>query len=123
MTQIASSARPAPTLGTTAKPVADPSLAKAAQQFEAIFLRQMIGAMRSSSLSEGLLDSSATEQFRDMADARTADTMAQTGGLGVSTMLIRQLSRQVSPPVAAPAAASAYADTASTAAPAEGKTP
>ncbi|MET0370053.1 MAG: rod-binding protein [Sphingobium sp.] len=66
------------------------ALGKAAQQFEAIFLRQMIGAMRSASLSEGVFDSSATEQFRDMADAKTADSMASQGSLGIAEMLLSQ---------------------------------
>lgn len=84
------------TTGTTAgaaqaaTPARDPALEKAAKAFEAIFLRQMIGAMRSSSLSEGIFDSSATEQFRDMADARTADQMAQTGKFGIAELLMRQ---------------------------------
>lgn len=68
----------------------DPALEKAAKAFEAIFLRQMIGAMRSSSMGEGIFDSSATEQFRDMADAKTADSMAETGKFGVAELLIRQ---------------------------------
>ncbi|MGE4409942.1 MAG: rod-binding protein [Sphingobium sp.] len=79
--------------GTTASDPAlapAPSLAKAAQAFEAIFLRQMIGAMRSSSLSEGLFDSSATEQFRDMADSRTADEMARTSRFGIAELLMKQ---------------------------------
>ncbi|BAV64677.1 rod-binding protein [Sphingobium cloacae] len=66
------------------------ALQQAAKQFEAIFLRQMIGAMRSSSQGEGLLDSSASDQFRDMADARTADSMAQKGSLGIAELLLRQ---------------------------------
>jgi len=65
-------------------------LEKAAQQFEAIFLRQMMGAMRSASLAEGISDSSATDQFRDMADARTADSMATRGTLGIAEMLMHQ---------------------------------
>lgn len=68
----------------------DPALEKAAKAFEAIFLRQMIGAMRSSSMGEGIFDSSATEQFRDMADAKTAENMAQTGKFGVADLLIQQ---------------------------------
>lgn len=75
---------------SAAPPTRDPSLEKAAKAFEAIFLRQMIGAMRSSSLSEGIFDSSATDQFRDMADARTADQMAQTGKFGIAELLMRQ---------------------------------
>jgi flagellar protein FlgJ len=76
-------------------------LAKAAEQFEAIFLRQMMGAMRSASLSEGLFDSSATDQFRDMADARTADSMAKTGSLGIAELLMSQFGGNKSAPVTA----------------------
>jgi peptidoglycan hydrolase FlgJ len=65
-------------------------LKAAAQQFEAVFLRQMISSMRSASLGDGLLDSDASNQFRDMADARTADAMAQKGALGIADMLLKQ---------------------------------
>ena len=75
---------------SAAPPTRDPALETAAKAFEAVFLRQMIGAMRSSSLSDGIFDSSATEQFRDMADARTADQMAQTGKFGIAELLMRQ---------------------------------
>ncbi|WP_242130416.1 rod-binding protein [Sphingobium sp. Sx8-8] len=71
------------------------ALEKAAQQFEAIFLRQMMGAMRSASLAEGINDSSATDQFRDMADARTADSMATRGTLGIADMLMHQFGARV----------------------------
>lgn len=73
-------------------------LEKAAQQFEAVFMRQMIGAMRSASLAEGIDDSSATDQFRDMADARTADAMATKGSLGIAELLMKQFSGRVSTP-------------------------
>jgi len=82
----ATSTTGSPTGGTQNKA----ALEKAAQQFEAIFLRQMMGAMRSASLAEGISDSSATDQFRDMADARTADSMATKGTLGIAEMLMHQ---------------------------------
>ena len=74
-----------------------------AKQFEAIFLRQMIGTMRQAGLGEGMFDTSATEQFRDMADARTADSMADKGALGIAEMLLRQYESRTPAP-AAPAA-------------------
>ncbi|MEG8221242.1 rod-binding protein [Sphingomonas sp. HH69] len=77
------------------------ALEKAAQQFEAIFLRQMIGAMRSASLAEGISDSSATEQFQSMADSRTADALAGSNSMGIAQLLIRQFGERVAP--AAPA--------------------
>jgi flagellar protein FlgJ len=78
------------------------TLEKAAQQFEAIFLRQMMGAMRSASLGEGISDSSATDQFRDMADARTADSMAKKGTLGIAEMLMHQFGARVAAPSPSP---------------------
>ncbi len=85
------------------------SLQKVAQQFEAVFLRQMIGAMRSASLAEGIDDSAATQQFRDMADSRTADAMASKGAMGIAELLLKQFGDRVSdtPAVAAADAAKA----------------
>jgi peptidoglycan hydrolase FlgJ len=90
MTQISGNS-PITGAAASARPV-DPALQKAAKAFEAIFVRQMIGAMRSASLSEGMLDSGATEQFRDMSDARTAENMAQSGAMGIADILLKQLS-------------------------------
>ncbi|USI73743.1 rod-binding protein [Sphingomonas morindae] len=67
-------------------------LKSAAQAFEAVFLRQMIGSMRQAQLADGAMDSSATDQFRDMADSRTADSMSTKGVLGIAKMLESQLS-------------------------------
>lgn len=61
-----------------------------AQQFEAVFLRQIMSSMRSGSLGDGLLDSSSSDQFRDMSDARTADAMAEKGAIGIADMLLKQ---------------------------------
>lgn len=84
------------------------AMKKAAQAFEAIFVRQMLSSMRSNSLSEGLFDSSATDQFRDMADSRTADEMAKRGSFGIAELLMKQFAPKTpmtpgsvgSPPVA-----------------------
>ena len=92
-------AQPKPS-GTQAKPAADPAqvrnddaLVKAAQAFEAVFLRQMIGSMRQASLGEDVLGSSAANQFRDMADGRLADQMAAGKGFGIANLLVKQLAR------------------------------
>lgn len=71
-------------------PSGDAGMEKAAKAFEAIFLRQMISSMRTASLGEDILGSSASDQFRDMADARTAESMAETGGLGIAELLLKQ---------------------------------
>lgn len=80
----------------------DPAKAKqleklkgAAQAFEAVFLRQMISSMRQASLGDDILGSDASNQFRDMGDARTADEMAKKGTLGVAEMLLKQFAPQM----------------------------
>ena len=91
-----------PAFSLAAKPTDPAGLKKAAQQFEAIFLRQMISSMRSASLGEDMLGSTAGDQFRDMADARTADSMAEKGSLGIAEMLMRQFgAKEATPPATA----------------------
>jgi len=70
-------------------------LRAAAQQFEAVFLRQMIGSMRQAKLADDPLDSSATDQFREMADGQLADSMSHQGAFGIAQMLIAQFEHQV----------------------------
>lgn len=87
----------------TAKPAGAPEsedkqrqqLVKAAQAFEAVFVRQMIGSMRQAKLGDDLFGSDASEQFREMQDAKVADQMVEDGGFGVAEMLIKQFDRQV----------------------------
>lgn len=68
-----------------------PELKAAAKQFEAIFIRQMIGSMRTAKLADDILGSDAGNQFREMADARTADSLADKGSFGIAEMLVKQL--------------------------------
>ncbi len=65
-------------------------LRSAAKAFEAIFLRQMIGTMRSASLAEDMFGNQATEQFRDMQDAKMADAMAGNSKFGIAELLLKQ---------------------------------
>ena len=78
-------------------------LRQAAQAFEAVFIRQLIGSMRNARLAEDMFGSQATEQFRDMADGRLADSMAQQGTFGIADLLTAQFERHRSvrqPPAA-----------------------
>ena len=68
-------------------------LRQAAQAFEAVFIRQLIGSMRNARLAEDMFGSQATEQFRDMADARLADSMSQQGTFGIAELLTAQFDR------------------------------
>jgi len=84
-------------------------LKTAAQQFEAVFLRQMIGTMRQASLGDGMFDSQATQQFQDMADSKTADAMSQKGVLHLADLLEKQLGATVAKQAGAATAATAAA--------------
>ncbi len=79
-----SAATPSP-----AKP--DAALRKAAQAFEAVFLRQIIGTMRAAKLADPMFGSNATDQFRELADKNTADAMATVGAFGIAAIIEKQL--------------------------------
>lgn len=86
-----------PTLGpaaTPAKASEREELAQAAKAFEAIFVRNLIGSMRSTGFGDQLTGSQAVDQFREMSDAKTAESMAEHGTLGIAEMLLAQLDRR-----------------------------
>lgn len=87
-------------------------LAKVAKQFEAVFMRQMIGSMRQAGLAEDAFGSSASEQFRDMQDSNLADSMADKGGFGIAQLLLQQFEKN---PAAVAAATGQSATDATTA--------
>lgn len=69
---------------------ADAALTKVAQQFEAVFVRQMMSTMRQAKLADEVFGSSATDSFQEMADARTADSLASLGQFGIASLIERQ---------------------------------
>lgn len=73
---------------STLDPVAQKKVQKAAQDFEAVFLRQMISSMRKA--GEALSDGSTGEAEKmsmDMAWDGLATQMAASGGIGLAKML------------------------------------
>jgi peptidoglycan hydrolase FlgJ len=78
-----------------AKP--DPELRKAAEAFEAVILRQLIGSMRSAKLADEMFGSNATSQFRELADARTAESMATMRQFGIAALVEKQLTQAEGP--------------------------
>jgi flagellar protein FlgJ len=85
--------RIAPAAGPTAQMQPDAKreqLKAAAKAFEAVFVRQMIGSMRQAKLGEDMLGGSATDTFREMSDAKLADSMAEKGSFGIAEMLLKQ---------------------------------
>lgn len=82
--------RAGPAAAPTAQAEKREQLKAAAQAFEAVFLRQLIGSMRQANLGEDILGSSASGQFRELSDAKLADQMAATGNFGIAEMLLKQ---------------------------------
>ena len=65
-------------------------LRKAAEAFEAVILRQLMASMRQAKLGDDIFGSSATDNFREMADAKTADSIAAMRQFGIADMVERQ---------------------------------
>lgn len=91
---IESTSSSAASAATSTASAAPSQMRQAAEQFEAIFLRQILGSMRQAKLADDIFGSRATDQFRDMADARTAQSMAETGSFGIAELLTAQFGRQ-----------------------------
>ena len=75
------------------------TLHKAARDFEAIFLRQVLAQARKSNMGDTLFSSDANSTFTQMQDARFADIAASRDALGLAGMIERQLGgRNQNPP-------------------------
>lgn len=68
----------------------DGGLRKAAESFEAVILRQLLSSMRQAKLGDDIFGSSATDNFREMADAKTADSIASMRQFGIADMVEAQ---------------------------------
>ena len=73
------------------------SLEKVAQQFESLFLHQMLKSMRQANLGEGLMDSDQSLFYRDMFDQQLSVHLAEKGGIGLADFLKRQLAIKSAP--------------------------
>jgi flagellar protein FlgJ len=62
-------------------------LHRAAQQFEAMLVRQMLAAARSDGLGDALTGSGAMDNFRSIQDERFAQIAADRGSFGLARML------------------------------------
>ncbi|MFC5479797.1 flagellar assembly peptidoglycan hydrolase FlgJ [Massilia suwonensis] len=65
----------------------------AAQQFEALFINQMMKSMRDATPADGLMDNQQTKMFTGMLDQQLSQNMAKRG-MGLADVLVRQLSAQ-----------------------------
>jgi flagellar protein FlgJ len=65
----------------------------AAQQFEALFVNQMMKSMRDATPQDGIMDNQQTKMFTGMLDQQLSQNMAKRG-MGLADVLVRQLSAQ-----------------------------
>jgi len=68
-------------------------LREAAQQFEAILLRQMLASSRATDFGGSDLFEGSDDTFTEMRDERFAEIAAQSGQLGFADAIERQLAR------------------------------
>ncbi|MBC3955381.1 flagellar assembly peptidoglycan hydrolase FlgJ [Pseudomonas triticifolii] len=92
---------------------------KVAQEFESLFVSQMLKAMRSANevlAKDNPMNTAATRQYQDMYDQQLAVTLSTRGnGIGLQDVLMRQLSKDKGIQHAPADQAAAPADTAATA--------
>jgi flagellar protein FlgJ len=69
------------------------NLEAAGKRFEAIFVNMMLKSMRSAKLGDGLFNSQAMEQFRDMQDQQLAQSMATHAPIGIGKAMTQFLER------------------------------
>jgi len=78
-------------------------LHQVAQQFEAIFVRQMLAEARKSNMGDTLFSSQGTDTFREMQEQAFASATTKSGGLGFAKMIEKQLTAQMARTTAASA--------------------
>ena len=64
-----------------------------AEQFEAIFINQILKQSREIKLSEDLLGSSETKTYEQLLDRETSENIANRVNIGIADALVRQFSR------------------------------
>lgn len=82
--------------GDTSRLPSRANLEAAGKRFEAIFTSMMLKSMRTAKLGDGLFDSKAQEQFRDMQDAQLAQSMAEHAPMGIGKAMTDFLAKAAS---------------------------
>ena len=81
----------------------DANVRKVAQEFESLFISEMLKASRKASdvlADDNPMNSATVKQYRDMYDQQLAVSMSREGGgIGLQDVLVRQLSKNKSAPV------------------------
>ena len=70
------------------------AIKQTAQQFESLFMQQLMKSMRSATLSSGMLENSGTQMGTELLDDQFAQKLVGRPG-GLSDLIARQLERQL----------------------------
>ena len=70
------------------------SLEEVAQQFEAIFVNELMKASRAAKLSDDILSNSGTQPFLEMMDQEFSQTISKRNSLGIAEALVQQFERK-----------------------------
>ncbi len=73
------------------------ALKQTAQQFESLFLNEMLKSMRDSIPDSGLINSDQINTFTGMLDQQLSQDIATHRGIGLANLLIRQLTPHPAP--------------------------
>ena len=68
-------------------------LREVAEQFEAIFINQILKQSRETKLADDLFGSSANSTYEQLLDSETSENIASHVNLGIADALVRQFSR------------------------------
>lgn len=72
----------------------NPAVRKVAQQFESIFINQMVGAMRKTVSKDSFVPESHAEKvYQGMLDSEYSQRMAESGQFGLSQLIYEHLLR------------------------------
>lgn len=78
-----------------AQPPEDPKLREVSRQYEALFLNQLISAMRKTVVKQGIVPESHGERvYQSMLDSEYAQKMSETDQIGLSHLIYQQLLRR-----------------------------
>lgn len=85
-----------------------------AEQFEAIFVQQMLKEARNVSFDDGWLDGGQGDFYKDWSDKQLSLNLSSKGTLGFADSIVEQLAKTIRPAVSAESASQAAIETAST---------
>lgn len=71
------------------------SLEEVAQEFESLFVLQMLKSARTAKLANGLLNNEAYETYQGLLDQEYSKTIARNHSFGIAEGLIRQFEKTI----------------------------